>query len=123
MFEMVKFKLNRKRKVVPKQKKVSKVKQAEMQPGELKNALIVKCREPTFQQELKEAKDINHKLFWTLGSVRKIGNALKATKLVFVTGEGIRGYFRITGFGREKYRGQVQPVVYFGRQFYAFNPS
>jgi hypothetical protein len=117
---MVRLRRNSKQKIVTKQKKVSKVKYANVKPENIKNALIVKCRESTFQQELKEAKDINYKLFWTLGSVRKIGNALQATKIVFVTGQGIRGFFRITGFGNEKYRGQVQPVVYFDRQFYSF---
>jgi hypothetical protein len=83
------------------------------------NYLIVKCRESTFQKELQEAQDPNHKLFWTLNKVKLIGNIQQAKQLFFETEKGKRGYFEIKGYGRENYKGKNQEVVYFKRQFTA----
>lgn len=113
----------KKSKTVTKKKVVSKVSQihkSQINPLQVENTLIVKCKESTFQQELKEAADPNYRLFWTLNHVKKVGDPFQARTIVFVTGKGIRGYFLIKGYGEEVYRGKVQPVVYFDRDFYSF---
>lgn len=100
--------------------KSSVMKKARYKPQDIENALVIKCKESTFQQELKEAADPNYRLFWTLSHVKRVGDPFQARKLIFVTGQGIRGYFLIKGYGEEIYKGKVQPVVYFDRNFYLF---
>jgi hypothetical protein len=79
--------------------------------------LHVKCREGTFKKELEEAKDPNHKLFWTMDKVRAVGDVKKAKNIYFSVGDKLQGSFEIKGYGKEKYRGKVQEVVYFKRKF------
>ena len=62
----------------------------------------MKVRETTFQQELREAKDPNWELFWTLDRVESIGDPQQAKRIYFRTGKGIRGYFKIKGFQKLK---------------------
>ena len=83
------------------------------------NYLLVNCKESTFQKELQEAQDPNHKMFWTLNKVKLIGNLPEANKLFFKTEKGQRGYFETKGFGMENYKGKNQEVVYFKRKFTA----
>lgn len=110
------FKMTRsKTKIRSKEKKRSK---QVVYPKNVSHALIVKARETTFQQELREAKDPNWELFWTLDRVKYIGDPKQAKRIYFVTGKGVRGYFKIKGYGMRKYRGKKQPVVFFERKFY-----
>jgi hypothetical protein len=79
--------------------------------------LKVNCRASTLAKELQEAQDPNHLLFWTMNKVKPVGNARMARRLYFETEKGMEGYFDILGYGVEDYKGQDQPVVYFGREF------
>lgn len=81
------------------------------------NYLTVKCKEKTFQQELKEASQPNYRLFWTLNKVKLTGDMNKADKIFFETEQGMRGSFLIKGYGYEKYKGENQAVVYFDKAF------
>ena len=110
-FEMTRSKT----KIRSKEKKQSK---QVVYPKYVSHALIVKVRETTFQQELREAKDPNWELFWTLDKVEVIGNPKQAKRIYFRTGKGIRGYFKITGYGTGEYSGKNLPVVFFERKFY-----
>ena len=95
---------------------ISKLKKKDFDSEE--SYLMVNCKETTFQQELKEATMPNYKLFWTLDKVKLIGNPNNATRLFFKTTNGVRGFFKIKGYGQETYKGKSQPVVYFNREFY-----
>lgn len=81
------------------------------------NALSVKCRGSTFQQELREASDPNHELFWTLDKVEIHGDPDKAENLWFIADKEVKGFFPILGYGMRNYRGKEQQVVFFDRQF------
>lgn len=107
--------LRKKSKYKSKEKRKSK---QSLYPKNVRHALVVKCKETTFQEELREAKDPNYRLFWTLDRVKSVGDPRKAKRIYFFTGEGERGYFKIKGYGIEDYKGKTVPVVYFHPKFY-----